>query len=1192
VTLAQLVGRERSRLGIALVARGVALSLALLALVIAAGVFVLGDARWIRLPVVPLLAWALALLGVAAVLWWTQRDARRSAGEGSIARAIESERSLRAGSLRGVLEAAESGELGAHAAHSLAARLGASGSLLAPALHRRALKRGTLALAAALAAFVFLGAARSRAPDGWRAIRHPVGALTGGILAPLRIVDVPSSVMRGEKLRVTVSAPERRNVTLHLRATGKSWSTVALPVKGGSAATLLGPMDADVAIVASDGRVSSDTITIRVTDRPFVGDVAIRATYPAYLGRPAETIPVGESVPVPRGTALAVSGRASTALSNVGLVSERDTLTLDPDGHSFSGRLRALRSARWSWYAAGMQGPIADLPAPLELDVIPDSVPEVEILAPTGDTVVLADASIPIRAAATDDHGLAAVELVSRRRLANGREMPEVVQPLGAPRAPAWSGVPSLELSPRGLQPGDEVVVRVMATDNSPWKQRGASRELVLRIPSLSEQRERARALADSTVAHLNAAAKTERDLAQRTDEASRSRADRVSTRSSSSDWSSSDAAASQPRSMSYQSAEQAKTLAEEQRDLQQRVQQAQRDAAALHDQLRAAGVLDSSLTQQLRDVQRLLQDALTPELQKQLADLMNATNKLSAEDTRRALANLARQQEQLREQLERSAEMLKRAALEGSLQTLHDEAREIAQQERATSDSLARGQSRADSAAARRAQQLSERSAKLSDDVTKLSQRLKKEQAESGPRDLRGAPERADSSSAAMKRAAGSHAGDAVQRPAESQRSEQEQARDAQSRRQPTQSQAEQEQQERQQQQQQQQERQSQAQQGQQQGQQQLAQQGQQQQPSARQGSQQSQRAQSAAEAARQMEQVAQQLGEARKSQIDEWKNQITAELDRSIQETMQLARTQKEIAQRAQQPQGQEQGIKADQSAVQQGVEKVQERLQKAARQSAHISAQSQGAVSSAKRSVQEATRQVAEGETPGSSGQRGLGRQETVDAMADAAQSLERAAAAMMQDRARAASGKSASGFAEMVERMREAAKQQGGVNQQSAGLLPMPGAQPSQQMMGQARQLARQQRDIARQLEGGGEGESGTRAAQLAKEMRDIARSLDRGRVDQQLLERQQGLFHKLLDAGLTLQKDEREDNGERESETAVHDEAVTTGTQSSGRTVERYREPGWRELMGLTADERRAVLEYFRRINAEQPPENP
>ena len=1119
MTLAQLVSRERSRLGLALLARGVALALTVVALVIAAGAFLLGDARWIRLPAVPLLAWALALLGVAAVLWWTQRDARRTAAEQSVARAIEHERALRAGSLRGVLEAAESGALGAHAANALAARLGGSGSVLAPALHKRALHRGVLALVAALAAFIFLGAARSGAPDGWRAIRHPVGALTGGILAPLTIVDVPHSVMRGEKLRVVISAPERRDVVLHMRATGKSWQTIGLPVKGGAAATLLGPMDADVAIVASDGRVASDTAIIRVTDRPFVGDVAIRATYPSYLGRPPETIPVGESVPVPRGTSLAISGRASTELAKVGLVGESDTLSLEPAGHAFGGRLRALQSGRWKWYAEGVHGPIPELPAPLELEVLPDSAPHVEILAPGGDTVVLADANVAIRAAATDDHGLAAVELLSRRRLANGRVMPEVAQALGAPGAPAWSGEPALDLAPRGLQPGDQLLVRVVATDNSPWRQSGASRELVLRVPSLSEQRERARALADSTVSRLSAAAKSERELAQRTDEAARSRADRVTQRSASSDWSSGEEEAAQPRSMSYQSAEQAKTLAEEQRDLHERVRQAQRDAESLQAQLKAAGVLDSSLTQQLQDVQRLLKDALTPELQRQLQDLLSATNKLSAEDTRRALEKLAGQQDQLREQLERTAEMLKRAALEGSMQSLHDEAREIAEQERATSDSLARGQSRADSAGAQRASELSERSAKLSRDVSQLSQRLRKEQAESGPRDLKGASERADSSSAAMKRAAEPAAGDQSQR---------------------------------------------------------------------------EQRARAAGKAAEQMQQVAQQLGDARKSQIDEWKNQVTSELDRSIQETMQLAREQEDIARRAQKPQGEEQGLKADQSAVQQGVEKVQERLQKAARQSAHISPQSQGALSSARRSVQDVTKQVAEGQTPGSSGERGLGKQQTLDAMADAAQALNRAAAEMMKDRTRARTGSSASGFAEMVERMREAAKQQGGVNQQSAGLLPMPGSQPTEQMMAQARELARQQRAIAQKLEGGGEGdgESGGRAAQLAKEMREIAGTLDRGRVDPTLLERQQGLFHRLLDAGLTLQKDEREDNGERESETAVNDESVTSGTQSSGRTVERYREPGWRELKGLTADERRAVLEYFKRINAEKRPENP
>jgi hypothetical protein len=75
---------------------------------------------------------------------------------------------------------------------------------------------------------------------------------------------------------------------------------------------------------------------------------------------------------------------------------------------------------------------------------------------------------------------------------------------------------------------------------------------------------------------------------------------------------------------------------------------------------------------------------------------------------------------------------------------------------------------------------------------------------------------------------------------------------------------------------------------------------------------------------------------------------------------------------------------------------------------------------------------------------------------------------------------------------------------------------------------------------------------------------------------------------MLDAGLSIEKDEREDTGKRESRSATGNEGVVGGTVSSGRAATRYREPNWNELRGLSAEERRAVLEYFKRINADEP----
>ncbi len=175
----------------------------------------------------------------------------------------------------------------------------------------------------------------------------------------------------------------------------------------------VGPLRGDLRIVATDGRSASDTGLVHVTDRPFVGAVSMRATYPAYLGRPAEGLPVGEPAQVPQGTVIDISGRASTALRGVRLAASGDTVTLNVNDHVFAGRFAARQTGRYAWIATGTTGPIADVPPPLELEVVPDSAPHVDIVSPQTDTIVAGDDQIPLHATASDDHGLAMVEMMS-----------------------------------------------------------------------------------------------------------------------------------------------------------------------------------------------------------------------------------------------------------------------------------------------------------------------------------------------------------------------------------------------------------------------------------------------------------------------------------------------------------------------------------------------------------------------------------------------------------------------------------------------------------------------------------------------------------------------------------------------------------------------------------------------------------
>jgi hypothetical protein len=1140
MTVTDLVDRERARLRIAMVLVGLTLATGVIAVLLALATFALGEARWIELPrPLPLLAWVVATAIVGGAVWWTVRAWTARASRARVAEAIECERSLRAGSLRGALEVAGTGALGRRGADQLLSRLrgeetgptagrarsrrtsaGAASrrvrGALAPELQRGARWRAGVGLATASIACATLGAARSASPDGWRALAHPMRAWQG-TLAPALAVDAPPVVLRGERVQIRIAAADRREITLHQRATGTAWRSSRHPVAEQRAVATVGPVDADLVLVADDGRTTSDTVVIRVTDRPFVGDVSLRASFPAYLRREAEVLPTGEPARLPRGSVVNITGHASIALAEAELTRGRDTVRLAVDGHSFRGRLVVNDAGQWSWSARGSSASIADVPPPIEIDVIPDSVPQVEIVEPPSDTVLTGSETVSITVAAIDDHGLATIVLQSWRQPASGKPQPAVEARLGPPAGAQWSGVTPIDLRARGLQPGDALHVVAIATDGSPWSQSAMSREVVIRIPTTSEQRELARAAADSAVAAATAAARAQRELERRTGDAARARGQR-STDPQSSSSGSRDA-------MSYDQAEQARALAAEQKAMVDRVEELKNAAASMEEQLRQAGALDSGLAARLAEARAMLDEALTPEFAEQMRKLEEALRNLSGDEARGAMSDLQEQQRRLREQLEKSAEMLKRAALEGMMQTLRDEATELAAAERALADSLARGLPPRDSAAARRdnARELEQRSRELSTDVSQLSQRLAKENAETGARKTNAAQQQAQASAEAMQRASESMGANQPDSPA--QRGNQ---------------------------------------QGNQSGQQQGSQQGQQ------------RGAQAATDAASAMERAAQQLADARASQIDEWKSELTGELDRSIQEMLQLGRQQEQLEQQLRQG-ADRNDLRGDQSALQQGVQKAGERLEAAGQKSSLLSPQSQRAAGEARAKVEQATRELTEGRNQG----------QTAGAMRDASEALNQAAASLVRDRDRANSASSASGFAEMLQQLQEMAQRQGGLNAQAAGLMQIPGGLQSPQAQEGARQLAREQRSLARDLQNLGDPTG--RSDDLAREAQRIAETLDAGRIDAATIQRQQQLFRRMLDAGRTLEQDERDESGKREAQAAQPGETVTPTAPARGQDAVRFREPTWSELRGLTPEERRTVLEYFKRINGGGPP---
>jgi len=268
-----------------------------------------------------------------------------------------------------------------------------------------------------------------------------------------------------------------------------------------------------------------------------------------------------------------------------------------------------------------------------------------------------------------------------------------------------------------------------------------------------------------------------------------------------------------------------------------------------------------------------------------------------------------------------------------------------------------------------------------------------------------------------------------------------------------------------------------------------------------------------------------------------------------------------------------------RAQQGSVEEGTDAVARQIREAAGKHALVSPQLEAALGYAKRQMAGARAQLEEADPNGS--EAAARADEAVDA-------LNATALALVRSRAQVSSARSGSGFAEAVEQLARLARDQQGLNGQAQGLLPLMGAGDA--VREQLRALAARQRALAEQLERMQAQGASSAAGPLAQEAKELARQIEAGGLNRQTIERQQRLYHRLLEAGRSLSNDEADETKDRVSRAATGDsvhlpDALKRGATGAGPRV-RY--PTWAELEGLTPEQRRLALEYFRRLNAPRP----
>ncbi len=498
-SLAPLLARARRRWRLRHLAVGVAITVAAIAVVLAAGSLALEAARFASNAITAARV-VLALVTAVVVGRWIAWPLVRRLPDARLALYLEE----RVPQLGGAVLTAVTLSPHSVAGHSAVLerglvadatrRLGSSPAV--PLLERPTTIR---AVSIALALFVMAGLLFRLGPDFLR-----IGALR--LLAPWQdpaaapvyaITLEPRSVVvaRGSdvQLGATLAGFESEVVDLMVRrGTSAEWERIPMGVGASAGAFVIRLFDVaeDAEYYAEAGGVRSLTGRLTVRDLPGVERIRVELRYPSYMNLAADVNEDGGDIAAPGGTTALLRVHATRPVSGGALVFDGGaTVPLERlDDSTVTARVTVRRDGFYRVELKATDGTVVRGTVEYAVDALEDAAPSVKIRQPGRDLRPTSVDEVLIEAEATDDYGVGKLELVYR---VNGGEEKAITLSGGSgvrPREVIASH--TLFLEEMALTAGDVVSYYARALDNDqrPRPKSGASDIQFLTIRPFSRE--------------------------------------------------------------------------------------------------------------------------------------------------------------------------------------------------------------------------------------------------------------------------------------------------------------------------------------------------------------------------------------------------------------------------------------------------------------------------------------------------------------------------------------------------------------------------------------------------------------------------------------------------------------------------------------------------------------------------------
>jgi hypothetical protein len=592
-------------------------------------------------------------------------------------------------------------------------RLEGSSSDLAGESGQRFRRWFGLALAGAVVGLGIAGALLMVAPDraraAWSGLAQPTTLLRTLPLGELQVRPGDVRLPRGEMPLVEVTAPGRDSITLHWRATGDLPQARSLAVVADRTASELPPLDGELRYWATspDGSRTREYV-MTPEDPALLTDVTIEASFPPHTRLPTEVFQgTRAALVLPEGTRLSVRGGVEGASVDLSLVPEDDesaVVSLPVEEGRFSGSWIPRRSGRLHWIVEGGQEG-ALLPAPLEIEILPDLPPRLSLTLPGVEGDLPLSLQVPALLEAEDDYGVSWLEIETTLRDRSGATGPPVVDRIESSDRPTVTVRTTLDFRNWDILPGDEVLIRARAADNAPSPGIVQSELFTLRMPLREELRDLARGRIEEAASRSEEIA--ERAVQEREDLRNMERQASLEQQR---------APASDDASERFQEREELRQALERQLELADDIDDVRELLEEIREALPEDHEADAGLRERIEELERMLEDVLGPEARQRLEEILDQLRQGEVPDSPgEVLRDALDRQDSLQSRLEQAMERLRRSMVEESFRSAEEEIESLLAEQRQLSEQLADGEgAEAQEELARRTEAVEERVAEL----------------------------------------------------------------------------------------------------------------------------------------------------------------------------------------------------------------------------------------------------------------------------------------------------------------------------------------------------------------------------------------------------------------------------------------------------------------------------------------------